>query len=603
MASITSELQSVLQQAAQEMGLAIESESIEIEHPADVLNGDYSTNMALTVFSSLKKNATPLQKNIQTPRALADVLVEEIKKVLSVTPSVVINNITVAGPGFINFHLSDTFLLEELSKVVQKRGEVLLQSGGAKKVIVEYSSPNIAKPFTIGHLRTTIIGDAVANMLQATGWHVFRDNHLGDWGTQFGKQIYAIKHYGNEEDIDNSDEPVKELVNLYIRFHEEAEKNPEIVDEAREWFKKLEMGDSEARRLWKKCIDWSLKEFERIYKVLNITFTENDGIGYGESFFEDKMTSVIQELQEKKLLTSSEGAQLVFFPADKYPPLMIMKKDGATLYATRDLAADKFRKDHYGKDIVIINEVGGEQSLYFQQIYATEQLLGWFTKDQRIHVKHGMYRFKDKKMSTRKGNVVWLNDVLIEAFEHVKERASQAHIQKTSDERNSVLRDGELWKIAVGALKWNDLKREAIKEIIFDWDEILSLQGNSGPYVQYVYARCRSVLEKATNYEEKNVLDLMKMQYIPNTEEKTVLRLLYQFSEVVERAQHELAPHFICTYLFEVAQSFNTFYNKHSILDEASSDHSAFRLHLTKGTSLVLQKGLELLGIQTVEKM
>lgn len=603
MASITSELQTVLQQAAQEVGLVIESESITLEHPADVQNGDYSTNTALTLFSSLKKNASQLQKNYQSPRALAEAFVIEIKKVLSVTPLSHIKDVGVAGPGFINFHLTDTFLLEELSKVVQNDGNVLLQSGLGKKVIVEYSSPNIAKPFTIGHLRTTIIGDAVANMLQATGWHVFRDNHLGDWGTQFGKQIYAIKRYGNEADIDNSDEPVKELVNLYIKFHEETEKNPEIVDEAREWFRKLEMGDSEARRLWKKCIDWSLKEFERIYKVLNITFTENDGIGYGESFFEDKMAPVIQELKEKKLLTSSEGAQLVFFPADAYPPLMIMKKDGATLYATRDLAADKFRIDHYGKDIVIINEVGGEQSLYFQQIYATEQLLGWFTKDQRIHVKHGMYRFKDKKMSTRKGNVVWLNDVLLEAFAHVKERATQASIQKNTEENNSVLREGELWKIAVGALKWNDLKREAIKEIIFDWDEVLSLQGNSGPYVQYVYARCQSVLAKATNYKEKNVLDLVKMQYLPNAEEKTVLRLLYQFSDVVERAQHELAPHFICTYLFEVAQSFNTFYNKHSILDATSTDQIAFRLHLTKGTSLVLQKGLELLGIQTVEKM
>jgi arginyl-tRNA synthetase len=366
--------------------------------PTTPSHGDYYSPVALALAKIAGKK----------PREIA----EELKTAIGTHP--LISKVDIAGPGFLNFWISDTYLSDLLSKIDQNFGVLNLHQG--KKVIVEYSSPNIAKPFTIGHLRSTIIGDAIANLLETTGYEVHRDNHVGDWGTQFGKQIAAIKRWGNEEVITKSDHPVKELVNLYVKFHSEAEKDPTLEDEGRRWFKKLEEGDLEAKRLWQLCIDTSWKEFDAIYHRLGITFTENDKRGFGESYFEDKMTSVLGELEKalgaKGLYKKNDGAKLVFFPDEKYPPLMIIKKDGATLYSTRDLATDKFRIKIYGSDILIINEVGADQSLYFNQLFETEYLLGWVKPGQRVHVKHGMYRFKEGKMSTRKGNVIWLEDVL-----------------------------------------------------------------------------------------------------------------------------------------------------------------------------------------------
>jgi arginyl-tRNA synthetase len=472
-----------------------------------------------------------------------------------------------------------------------------------KKVVVEYSSPNIAKPFTVGHLRSTIIGDAIANLLEANGWKVYRDNHLGDWGTQFGKQIYAIKTWGDEEKIEKSENPVKELVALYVKFHDEVEKSPELEDKAREWFKKLEDGNKEARRLWKKCIEWSLKEFKTIYEKLGIKFTENDGLGYGESFFEDKIKDVLDELNSKKLLRESEGARLVFFDKDKYPPLMIMKKDGATLYATRDLATDKFRLEKY-PGAKIINEVGVEQTLYFRQLFEVEKMLGWVKEGQRIHIRHGHYRFNDEKMSTRKGNTIWLEDVLEEAVKGAEQLGSEG--REIAEQ------------VGIGALKWNDLKRSSHLDIVFDWDEILNMQGDSGPYIQYTFARTQSVLskmisgkKKATSKKELSFArsDLAKLE----AEEVGLLRTLSKFPEVVEEAGDlpamqdgkalqagKFAPNILCNYLFDLAQKFNLFYQKHKILE---SEKEEFRIALTAAVGQVIKKGLNLLGIQAPERM
>jgi len=440
-----------------------------VDYPDDPRHGDYATNVALVAAKKLGKQ--PME------------LGEELKK--NFLALSFIERIEVVKPGFINFWISYKALLNE---------KTIANIGKGKAVIVEYSSPNIAKPFTIGHLRSTIIGDAIANLLEATGWDVKRDNHIGDWGTQFGKQIYAIKHWGNEEEIEQSKQPVKLLVELYIKFHDEAEKNPQLEDEAREWFKKLEDGDPEARRLWQKCITWSWNEFDHIYTLLNVSFTENKGKGYGESFFEDKMSLVVDELKEKELLKEGEnGAKLVFFPNDELPPLMILKQDGASLYATRDLATDKFRLDTYGKDVVIINEVGTEQSLYFKQLFKLEEMLGWVTKNQRIHVKHGLYRFKEGKMSTRKGNVIWLKDVLEEAGKRAFAIMDEAKKQLQLSAYEQALLG---LKVGIGAIKWSDLKRSAEQDITFDWDDMLTMQGNSGPYIQYTYARTQSVLRK-----------------------------------------------------------------------------------------------------------
>lgn len=590
---VTNIIKNILFEAINNLDLPIVSEKeVLLEHPTNESHGDNSSNIAMKLYRGLAiatDSHVPSDTNngiiwshksgtYKSPRELAQAIVANIQT------HELIDNIAVEGPGFINFTLSNTFFNQQLQIILNGDLQKLSKKESPEEIIVEYSSPNIAKPFTIGHLRSTIIGDSIANLLEFQGHKIYRDNHLGDWGTQFGKQIYAIKTWGNEDEIEKLDRPVKKLVELYVKFHQEAENDPQIIEEGRKWFKKLEDGDLKAKRLWQKCIDWSWKEFNFIYEKLNIKFTENDGRGYGESFFEDKMDAVVAELDEKNLLQDSEGAKLVFFPEDKYPPMMIIKNDGATLYATRDLATDKFRLEKYGKDITIINEVGAEQSLYFSQLFELEKMLGWVKEGQRVHVKHGLYRFSDKKMSTRKGNVIWLEDVLTEAYKRVK---------TISGERIS---EDDIWKVAIGALKWNDLKSKTSLNTAFDWDEIVRVDGNSGPYIQYTYARCKSVLLKA-----KNKLDGEIKETELNAEEKAVLKILYQFPEYVESAANDYAPHHLCTYLFELAQRYNVFYNKHHILEDSLSQE--FRLQLTRAVSMVIKNGLEILGIETPSKM
>ncbi len=593
----------LLEKVLESVGLSYNE--IQISKPAQEAFGDYSSSIALQLAKKERKN----------PIELAQQIVD------SLPPSELISRVDVVKPGFINFWIAHTALIDNATEIINHKD--LYGSNDShknKKVIVEFSSPNIAKPFTVGHLRSTIIGNAVSNLLEATGYTVLKDNHLGDWGSQFGKQIYALHHLGegsleaNIQKIESSENPVKELVALYVAFHEKAEENPELEEEGRKWFKKLEDGNQEARELWGKCIEWSWKEFDKIYNKLGVTFTENDGQGYGESFFEDKMDDVLKELETKDFYKESKGAKLVFFPDDKYPPLMIIKQDGATLYSTRDLATDKFRLDTYGRDITIINEVGAEQSLYFQQLFETEKMLGWVTEGQRIHVKHGLYRFKDSKMSTRKGNTIWLEDVLDEAVKRAwqasnhqtefgidyaetkslkhSDAAKDKHRLKTAERMNT----SEL--IGVGALIWNDLKRSSHLDVVFDWDEILNMQGNSGPYIQYTYVRCTSVLDKA---KEHNI-SFTSQDYEYNEDELAVLRQLIKFPETVSEAAHNYAPHLVCNYLFDLAQKYNLFYHNNQIL-KSKDEEKVLRILLTKATAQVLQNGLQLLGIKTVQKM
>jgi arginyl-tRNA synthetase len=348
----------------------------------------------------------------------------------------------------------------------------------------------------------------------------------------------------------------------------------------------LEDGDQTARDLWQQCITWSWKEFSRIYNELEIDLAgfENDGKGYGESYFEDKMAPVIAELKERNLLkTGDEGAEIIEFPLDtKLPPLMVIKKDGATLYATRDLATDKFRLEKYGSDVTVINEVGIEQSLYFQQLYMTEKLLGWFEDSQRIHVKHGHYRFKEGKMSTRKGNVIWLEEVIQEAVKRAKD------LGKINSDSVSAK------QVAIGALKWNDLKRSSHLDVTFDWDDILNMQGNSGPYLQYTAVRCASVIEKSNKPISAEFDTLL------NKEERAILVKLLEYPEAVIKSTLDYAPHYLCTYLYEFAQIFNAFYNQHKII---GADNESLRLMLARQTQSILVQGLTILGISVPESM
>lgn len=581
----------ILASLPENLASQIKLADILLEKPKSLNHGDLSTNLAMIKYHLVAEQ-------FANPRSLAEKIVEQFNQNNSEIKA------SVAGFGFINFQLSDALFWQVFADLTTNGADVIPAPTQSQKVIVEYSSANIAKPFSIGHLRSTIIGDAVANLYQAVGYQVFRDNHLGDWGTQFGKQIVAIKKWGDEIAIGQSANPVAELVKLYVKFHQEAEQDDSLNDEARQWFKKLEEGDAEARRLWQQCIDWSLKEFQKIYERLNIKFTENEGLGYGESFFEPLLADLINELIKEDFVKEGEGgAKLIFYPNDQYPPLMIQKADGATLYATRDLAADKWRleQERYrganNERPIIINEVGSEQSLYFQQLYQVEEMLGWYQKNERIHLKHGLYRFADGKMSTRKGQVIWLNEVLDKAQAKAEELCGDSETAKV---------------LSVAALKWNDLKRNSQLHVTFNWDEVLNLQGNSGPYLLYAYARAKSILRKAReqgiNVAEKfNADNVINQHLVIKKLEKEIIQLLANFPLIVKQSQQELNPALLCNYLFSLASLFNSFYNKYQILKDSSGEEALlrrdFRLQLVNQLALVIKTGLNLLGIDTLEQL
>lgn len=526
-----------------------------LEHPADLTLADYASNVAM-VFG---------KKHNRLPKDLAS----DIIKQLYLSNYDWLDRAEVAGPGFINIFLTKKFLMETIASL--QAGELELVSfGSGQKAIVEYSSPNIAKPFSIGHLRSTIIGAAVANLLEASGYQIIRHNYLGDWGTQFGKMIVAIKKWGDLVEIEKSAEPVKELVALYVRFHDEAEKDKDLDDEARAWFTKLEQGDEGAVAIWQKCIALSKVDFAKIYQRLGVEFD----LDRGESFLEGKTGPVLAEIKKSGLVHESEGATLFFFPEDKLPPMMLTKKDGSSLYALRDLASDFGRKTEFSPDL-IINEAGSEQKLHFEQVIEAERLLGWFKPGQRIHIGHGLYRFAEGKMSTRKGNVIWLEDVLGEAVN----RASEFNPDSAEE-------------VGIGALKYNDLKRDSKLDITFDWDDVLNLKGNSGPYLQYTTARAKAILTKS---DKKPMIDSDLSEV-----DLELSRWLYRFPEVVERSARDYAPHQLCTYLYELASVFNNFYAQEKIVGGEGEEG---KLALVSATVNILTKGLNLLGISVPEKM
>lgn len=562
-----------LNKAVQELGIT-DPPSFALEHPDVLSHGDYATNLALLLSKPLK----------QSPTAIASQIVEKLNK----NKLHNIEKIEVAGPGFINFYLADGYFTDQISKILKQKenyGRVVSPFWknlfGGSKVLVEYSSPNIAKPFTVGHLRSTIIGDAVANILAFNGHKIIRDNHLGDWGTQFGKLIVALKKWSDLKIIEASTTPIKDLVDLYVRFHAEAEKDKTLEDQGRAWFTKLEQGDAEARNIWRVCVELSLKEFQRIYALLDIKFDTE----YGESFYEDKMPAVIADVKKAGIGRESEGAFLVFFDQagtekEKYPPLMLLKSDGSSLYALRDLAADKWRKKKYGADTIIINEVGIEQDLQFKQLFETEKLLGYVKEGERVHVAHGLYRFKDGKMSTRKGNVIWLDEVISEAIERAGE------INKETAEM-----------VAIGALKFNDLKREARGEINFDWEEILNLKGDSGPYLQYAGVRAQSILDKAV---QANITP--KISFSTDCPVTDLPKMLERFPQIVARAGREYAPHYLAIYLTQITALFSSFYAQEMVVDKTDKN-SAHKVALVKAFHIVLTNGLTLLGIKIPERM
>ncbi len=543
-----------------------------VEHPKEMSHGDYATSIALVIGKVLKKNPMEIAETIKSQ--ILDLEPDFFKKV------------EVINPGFINFFLSQQSLINSLNNILKEKENYGSAKIG-KTVVIDYSAPNIAKPFGIGHLRSTILGQSIYNIYQFLGWKCIGDNHLGDWGTQFGKMIVAIKKWANKKKL--KDLSIADLEKLYIKFHQEMEAHPKLEDEARAWFKKLEDNNKEAKEIWQTCVDISLKEFDKIYDLLGIK------IDYvlGESFYQGKMMSIIKKANKKKIAVKSQGALIIQYPKDKLPPAIILKSDGATNYFTRDLATIQYRLKTWKPDLIIY-EVGVEQSLHFQQLFWAIELLGWAKKEKFFHMAHGLYRSKEGRLSTREGKTIHLEAVLQEAIERAKKIIEQSETSKdlSSKEKEQIAK-----VVGVGAVKYNDLSQHYSRNIVFDWDKILNLKGNSGPYLQYTFARCKSVLKKSkTKINFKKIEDL-------NSEEKDILRTIYRFPEIVQEAADKFSPNLICNFAFNLAQKYNLFYQKHPIIKAETDNLKMFRLSLTAAVAQVLKNSLSLLGISVPEKM
>ncbi|MBF1135170.1 MAG: arginine--tRNA ligase [[Eubacterium] sulci] len=463
--------------------------------------------------------------------------------------------------------------------------------GGNKKVIVEFSSPNIAKPFHIGHIRSTVIGNSLSKIYDALGYDVFKINHLGDYGTQFGKMICAYRRWGNREDVINS--PIKTLLGYYTKFHVEVEEHPELEDEARAIFTKLEQGSKEEVELWQWFREESLKEFQRVYDMLGIEFDSYNG----ESFYSDKMPRFEKELSDKGLLHESKGAQVVDLEEYKLGTALIKKSDGSSLYITRDIAAAVYRKENYDfyKNIYV---VATQQNLHFQQLFKILELMGYDWANQCVHVPFGMVRLEEGTMSTRHGRVVFLEDVLNGAIEKTRE---------IIEEKNPNIENLEeiTSQVGIGAVVFNELSNNRIKDYTFKWDQILNFDGETGPYVQYTHARCASLLRKAGEdivakaQDPKNV-DFALLAKSDSAYELT--KLIYAFPGVVEQAGEKYEPSIITRHIIDIAQCFNKFYHdEHIIVDDEVEKTS--KIALVIATKRVIATGIGLLGMKAPERM
>lgn len=490
-----------------------------------------------------------------------------------------------AVAGFVNFKFDNVMYGKKVLDEVLAKGENYGHDdeGKGKTICIDYSSVNIAKPFHMGHMLNTAIGAAIYRTYSALGYHVVGINHLGDWGTQFGKLIVAYKLWGDKEDIDKRG--VRGLLDIYVKFHKEAEKKPELEDEARAWFKAIEDGNKEALELFDYFKQITLKEVNKVYDRLHVKFDSYAG----ESFYNDKMQPVLDELTEKGLLVESDGAKVVKFPGDEMPPCLLQRSDGATLYATRDMAAAYYRKKTYDfyKCLYV---VAYQQNLHFKQLFKVLEMAGNEWAKDMVHVAHGMVSLENGSMSTRDGNVVFLEDVLNTAVAKAKE---------VIDSKNPDLEDKEATaeKVGVGAVIFGMLYNGRIKDIVFSFDKVLNFDGETGPYVQYTYARCNSLFEKCGQIGKE-----VDYKGIDNEASKEILRLLEKYPEIIKESARKYEPSVITRFIVDLAQAFNKFYFEHKINGEAEGVKNA-RLMLTKAVQQVIGNGLGLLGIATPSKM
>ena len=550
------------------------AQKVDIQNSTKKEFGDFQTNFAMVSSKLIGKN----------PREIANTLVDNFAE------NDIIEKLEIAGPGFINIYLKNSFLNEEIKKVENEKYDFSFLNTD-KTVIIDYSSPNIAKRMHIGHLRSTIIGDSIKRILQFLGFHMLADNHIGDWGTQFGKLIVAYKNWLDRKAY--AEDPIGELERIYVLFSEESKKNPALEDEAREELKKLQLGDEHNQKLWKEFIDISLKEYNKVYDRLDVNFDYY----YGESFYNDLMPSVLEELKKKSIAREDQGALVVFFENDKLPPAIVQKKDGSFLYTTSDLATMKFRKYELNVDEAVYLTDDRQQN-HFKQVFEIGELLGEPYNYKKTHVVFGIMRFGDGMIfSSRSGNIIRLVDLLDEAKTQVK---------KVIDEKNPNIPEDEKEKIAEivgsGAIKYFDLSQNRTSDITFTWDKVLSFEGNTGPYLQYTYVRIMSIFRRLKaeniNVENKNII----LEDMNGIERELAVELL-RFPQAVVKSYESYRPNIIADYLFDTAKLFNNFYNSSSILKEEDKKVMDAQILLAEKTSFVLKQGLNLLGIQTVNKM
>ncbi|MBD3234409.1 MAG: arginine--tRNA ligase [candidate division Zixibacteria bacterium] len=531
-------------------------------------------------FGDIAFPCFPLAKRMKKSPAL---IAEELRDKLKPPPE--ISGIEVEGP-YLNFRIDPYALISDVVfRVLKDRQEYgnSYQHHG-ETAVMDYSSPNIAKPFGIGHLRTTVVGNSLMRIYRSQGYNAIGINHLGDWGTQFGKLIYAYDNWGDQQKL--SENPINELFDLYVRFHREAEDNPEIEEEAREWFKKLESGDEKAREYWRQFKELSIKEFDKIYNRLGIDFDYYTG----ESFYNDKMESVIETLKEKKLAKMSQDALIVDLEEYGMSPCILKKKDEASLYATRDLAAAIYRKETYDFD-KLLYIVGVEQTLHFRQLFKVLELMGFKWAKDCHHVELGRIKFEGEEMSTRKGNIIFLEDVLDKS----KKLALQIIEEKNPELEN---KDEVAEKVGIGAVVFAQFTSKRNKNSSFSWDEALNFDGNTGPYLQYTHARLCSLQRK---YGQE-ISDSVDLTWLKQPQELSLSKLVGQFPLNIKLALRDNEPSVVANYLLQVAAEFNTYYQKVRIIVD-DSDTSAARMALVNAVRYTIEKGLLLLGIKAPERM
>ncbi len=559
------------------LGLSTDEIKALIEIPADEKMGDYAFP-CFRLAKALRKAPQMIAADIAA-RVAGN---EAFAKVENVN-------------AYVNFFINRAYFAGQVVEEVNNAGAAYGRSdeGKGRTVIVEYSSPNIAKPFHIGHIRSTVIGNAIYKLYDAVGFDVVRINHLGDYGTQFGKMIVAFRKWGSEEEL--AKDPIKTLLGYYTRFHQEAKDHPELDDEAREAFVKLEAGAPEETALWKKFRELSLAEFNRVYDMLGITFDSYAG----ESFYSDKMPRFIQELKDKGLLVESQGAQIVDLEEYGMSPAMITKSDGSSLYVTRDIAAAVYRKEHYDfyKCIYV---VASQQNLHFRQWKQVLELMGYTWQKDCIHVPFGLVSLSDgddiKMMSTREGTVVFLEDVLNTAVEKTAEIMKEKNAQDLDIDEVSR-------EVGIGAVIFQELSNNRIKDYVFSWDKVLNFDGETGPYVQYTHARASSVLRNATEEELAAISQgSFDWSYLESDSAYALVKLLYRVPEVVLEAAEKYEPSIVTRHLVDIAQAFNKFYHDEHILVD-NRDEKLAKLALVLASRTVIANCLGLLGIKAPERM